>query len=344
MLSLGIGDVGRHYRNTYHLLNDKDKRLVRSLLKSIIFCILFGYAAIALKENEHSPYPAYVSDQTWPYITWLLEAVVVLVTGIAAALAFTLFDRIGAITPIEADIREIMKHNKREAQQLSGYNKYIRARTDFGLSGIMATTREGGVSKMQIDEGRMDSAVIALLDECEAGWSVDYMNSFINSDQEYYQAILRAVARGVKFRLMLMFPDENTPATQSRFKDYQIPHCSTIKDFVSYITPKYYHFDSLRRDAARLKKANGGTFDIRYYKDSLNFPLIIIEPQPAEGTNSETVAYTGFYAGVSSETMPYVEWRHGEFDMIKTFKRLFQKKWDACGGLSHIFKRNAPSS
>jgi hypothetical protein len=42
------------------------------------------------------------------------------------------------------------------------------------------------------------------------------------------------------------------------------------------------------------------------------------------------VAFTGFYGRLSSESMPYIEWRGGEFRAIQRFADIFDGKWEQC--------------
>ena len=335
LYNFGFADVKNQYQDGYRKLDEDDKQLVRSFVKVILLFVIISLSLIIANRMMQLSQTAGAA----------LEIGLALCAGIIVALSFSLFERVGILTPIESNIRAIMRDSKREADLLSDYDDYRRAKTDFGFQSVAAKTSDDGPGSITIDERGMDDIILDLFKQAQPGSSVDYMNSFVNSDYEYYRTIKAAVQRGVNVRMLLMDPDPSKAAAQARFRDYRrfVPGCTTMTEFIDHIMHRYDDFDGLKNEIekGRSRKRSSGRFEIRYYSDALNFPLVTIR-DPSSEARLPDVAYTGFFAGVSSESMPYLEWRGGLFRIIQHFYDLFEHKWRDSADKTHLHQKNIP--
>ncbi len=89
----------------------------------------------------------------------------------------------------------------------------------------------------------------------------------------------------------------------------------------------------------RKKDESIGSYEIRYYHTSLNFPLVLVSDKSTPYI--PVVAYTGFYTKKDSEQMPYIVWRDGDIRIVNDFYQLFQHKWNLHSDTTYLNPENA---
>lgn len=325
------------------IFKKRDKEIVYSYIKITIVNLIVLISIFAILNSS-------IGNIIFKFILNIVAAVM---AGLVVAISFSILDRLGILMPIERDIKSLIDMSSQQQEtvkiasaEISGYSKYRDARHRFGFNAILGEIDRDHSEKPVIDQRKMDDLIIDIFNSRSEGSKIYFMNSYLSPDFDYYAAIKSAVKRGVEVRMMLMLPKASKPAVIARFTDQKNSNApfDNIKEFIEYIRPHYQRFDGLRYE---LEKENmtenfDGSFEIRYYSISLNFPLILIKDTNST-SDSFDVAYTGFYAGRSSEQMPYIEWRGGDFRIISYFSKLFEGKWDECADATYFFSKNAPA-
>ena len=281
-----------------------------------------------------------------------------LILALVTSITFALVDRLNILTPVENqlsagvakmqsqmdEITKIIKDDsinfKAQSESMHDYEKYIRTRLSFGFHDIrgqkMALAEKDGRGK---PPEREDIVKLALASTPDGG-TLRYMISFISNAPLFLEHIRPAIARGINIKLMLMMPNEETDIVKARYRDCfgQDIH-RTLAHFLNTLKPQA-EIIIAERNYHRLKRKLGeGQFDVEFFTQSLNFPLLISTPDDRDSALdrvSYEVAYTGFYAGRNAEDMPYIVWGAGDFKIIDAFKELFDAKWSACSKLQEI--------
>lgn len=268
--------------------------------------------------------------------------------------SFTIFDRIGVAAPLEEKLSNTLHMMQAQSQEFKAivdqqpdYPSYIAARQKFGLVGV-----KGDIDKRtkppQVKRGS-DAFILSVIDAAPSGSTIRYMNTYMEDESRYRFAIEEAAKRGVDLKIMLVYPDiQNSAAFIARYEDClkDIFHGDRIEEVIHLVRGMMHPLDCVPRKIRSLRStdSNIGSVEIRYYSRSLNFPMLIVtNPLPHHRTVLEgDVAYTGFYTKFSSEAMPYLEWRDGEFRMIEKFSALFDHKWEQYADATYIFRENNP--
>ena len=260
---------------------------------------------------------------------------------------FSLLDRVGVLLPIVHENAKQAEALKAASDTLAGFSKYRIARYEYGFNAIRG--HEEGIDPSALFSNFGENQfILDIISKSQRGTQISIMNSFFEHDAMYEEVIRKAIYRGVDFRMLLMRPEKSSPVVLARFKEYfesEPPELSNIERFIERIRPKYHKFDDLRRRIRTISEMaeslKNGNFEIRYYTESLGFPMTMVTIDQ-NITKVPDVVYTGFYTGISSEKMPYVEWRGGSFRIIDQFNALFNRKWNDCASNTFIFPENAP--
>jgi hypothetical protein len=261
----------------------------------------------------------------------LLKATSTISLSILIAIIFSTLERIGISVPASKSLTQTTEKLAGAIEYIDGFAKYRDARFNFGVNSVVGPSYyENNMEFIKDGEGKF---IIPLLQEVEKGSVISFMNSYLENDKLYYNAILDCVKRGVDFRLLLMKPDINSHVINTRYRDfYEVEQeYKNIENFVSMIQARCNRFENLQEsvEKANNEGAISGKFELRYYSKSLNFPMLMISKNGANNILPH-VAYTGFYTTISPELMPYIEWRGGQFQIMEKFSELFEKKWTAC--------------
>lgn len=327
IIGLGFANLFSVIASNYRSLRESDRLIINSYVAIIlIVSIALIYIGIQSRDSEN-----------WLYvITGLLFSILV-------AVVFVIFDRLGVVTPIASRIDKSNQLLESLIDQLQGYEKYRHARFSFGFNAIVGISGKKPESAPDISFEVRDFA-LAIFNDAKDGDEISYMNSFILNDISYYNAISQAVMRGANIRVLLMKPDANAPVVIARYTDYyeEANKYTSPSDFVADIMPRYRYLDRLRGEMEKRRETHPSTgkFEIRYYTKSLNFPMITVAKPKGMGIVVPEVAYTGFYAGLNAEQMPYIEWRGGDFEIIKKLDAVFKAKWKACRDSNYVFLEN----
>lgn len=326
-------------RDNFRSLEPEDRKLVNTYL--LIWAILLALSLWLFNLPETSMIPH------------LAKALDGLVLALFVSITFALIDRLNLLTPIEhqlkssvrrlesdmADLVKLLKEDsatfRTHASNLAGYSKYAVARQDFGFTNIRGIVK----AEDSLDDFETENLIRFALEKTPDGGTLRYMTSFISETPAFMSYVKDAMKRHVKVQLMLMMPTADTEVVRARFNDcYVKDQYSAVEDFAAMAklrAKNILHEMKILRDRA---KVHHGSFDVEFYTENLNFPLIISSPETGSHLDpiSYEFAFTGFYAGKNAEQMPYIEWRSGDFKIIEDFKELFDAKWTACAHLKEI--------
>ena len=343
-MNLGFARVWLQIKNNYSALVERDREIVSSYVRVIISTTIFIILILIISRM-------FIENEIFNYIINVIAAAF---SSMVVGFAFSTLDRIGILIPIERDFKTLIglsdeqgRAIRASTEEIRNYSKYKIARDSIGFNSVIAPFNDKDGIQSEIDERKMDDKILEIFDNRGVGSNIYFMNSYITAHESYYKSIKAAVFRGANVKILLMYPDSKKPAVNARFIDYNRgvsgQAYDNVDDFVQDIIPTFRKFDRLRWEIEKEReKSDGvGNFDIRYYSVSLNFPMILVK-DPNSTSDSMDVVYTGFYAGISSEKMPYIEWRGGSFRINSYFKSLFDEKWEECKGQTYIFPKNAP--
>lgn len=275
------------------------------------------------------------------------EANLVLAGGVAVTLCLGLFDRLGLLLPVQQSISKVsvdlrtnlqeistlhqkmlddFHHQMGEVRKTAGeavaafdsYEKYRSSRQDFGfvsVAGQDVTVKQDG------PHFESNSVFMAELKGADSNTTIYYMNTFLEQYQQFRRALLDAVHSGAHIKILLMNP-KSPEICKRRWNDaYQMDF--TYDDFVSDLLQDARKLCILRDQAAK----ESGRIEIRFYSDSINYPLVAVGRADEKGAIKPVVIYTGFYGARTSEDMPYIEWRGGSFGAYDKFMGVFENKW-----------------
>jgi hypothetical protein len=266
-------------------------------------------------------------------------AVSAAISGIIVGISFSIIDRIGFAAPIEDRLYDLLQENQQINLELQktvvetkNYTKYNNTRNRFGINDVKGRLNRNATGDVFIERGS-DEFAIDLFNEAKPGSLIRYMNTFMESADKYYHAISDAIERGVHIRLLMMKADTDSPAFINRYTDC-LQHIFPDRSPLSLINMINSHLDNIASLEATRRRLiacgkHPGQFELRCYWKSLNFPMLLLSESGNED-HIPDVAYTGFYGSISSESMPYIEWRGGEFRAIRRFKDVFDGKWKQC--------------
>jgi len=342
-LSLTIKSIKRQYKS----LEYDDRAIINTYILILIFISL---AIIFVS----------YSCQGFALFPVIFPALSGLAISVNAGIAFSVIDKIGVLTPISIKIENNMKllNNSIESirnqigddfellskrivenldavqeafQEHLGYAHYIAARNIFGFRSIDGMIKN---KKTEYYGGKRDFSepLAVIFHKAKPTQTIYYVNSCISNVELYVDAITDAVNRGVNVRMMLMTPSEESSAARSRYLTY-FSHMSSYDDignFIDGIRQTYNPFDEMTDNFSKRKidHPETGDFQIRYYCDSLDFPLVMIADKGKH--KLPYVAYTGFYIQRRSEEMPFVRWIGGEFGFIDLLFEFYNQKWERC--------------
>jgi len=320
---LSIKDI----RDNYNNLHIDDKSFIKSLMRwdGFLFFLIFCLQIVQ------------INLPTVAYIQVVVQTLSVILSGFAIGLTFSIFDRVGLLTPVEQKISKILqKQNETEllleetARDLKGFSNYQTARLDFGFNSIFGRIEESShPKKFVMTQGESDGRILRIIDSIGVNSVFCFMNSYIESSR-YSECIRRAVERGAHVKFLLAKPTVECAPLRHRFEDCFIKDgvYEEYQSFVGHVTDRVMPLVALKNlvKKDRIDRRVRGDFDLKFYSDSLNFPMISL----SEGgqTDLPQVVWTGFYGAISSEAVPYIEWRGGALEIIAIFHNLFSEKWD----------------
>lgn len=259
--------------------------------------------------------------------------------AIIVGASFSFIDRMGFAAPIEDRLLKLLNEIEAGNEKLDetvdktqDYIRYVNLKKKFGVLDVEGELAQPTSGHMEIARDSHEFA-LRLFEKAEPGSLIRYMNTFLEDEPLYYDAIGDAIKRGVHVRLLMINPHRESAAFLNRYNDclrYLYPYESSA-DIVTKIRSKLRVLENITflRDALVVEGKHPGLFEMRYYENSLNFPMLLLSETTEEG-KIPYVAYTGFYGQASSEAMPYIKWREGRFNANKRFVDIFDGKWDRC--------------
>jgi hypothetical protein len=249
----------------------------------------------------------------------------VLIT-ITLAITFSIFDRIGLILPIQRDLKATLTEAQtlwtKQRKLMEAAEIYHNARAIYGLFDVAGLQKDGP------DNIHGTKLIRRVILEAKPGNIVRCMNTYYDRSESLYEAIHKALKAGVNIQILILHPDQR--ALLAMRYDDAYKEQESEREFFENIRMGAEWFVGIqeRTSGNSLYK---GTFEVRFYRNSFNYPLLAVS-EPTEGGQSPEddkpiVIYTGYYGSKSSEVMPYVEWRGGEFNPYGNFIEIFTKKW-----------------
>lgn len=280
-------------------------------------------------------------------IKGFLESLSTALLGIAIGASFSILERMGFSAPIEDRLENLLQRSDQQQAALStavddfsDYGKYGNSRKKFGFQNMRGDLEYDPKGKASIARGSNEFSISAI-EALGPRALLRYMNTFLEEESKYEHALKEAICRGVHVRLLMIEPTVGSVAFSDRYNDCfkKIFNNQTDQETANFIRSSLIRLESIiefRNDLLKDGK-KPGTFSIRYYRESLNFPMILITNPPKKYvpvesllTRSPDVAYTGFYGQASSEAMPYIEWRGGDFELLSVFQKMFDDKFATC--------------
>jgi hypothetical protein len=310
-------------RNYLKLLVEKLKTPKGMLFVSLIFN--FGLSLVLIEEK------------LTPGV--LKTAAQSVFTGFLIGIAFAGFDHLGIFNSFKAEVNHILdgvKSNVEEMQttskKLIGYDRYNNARNIFGFNAVIGleSRANGQTGKKRFKRGNLFGAI---LEEADRNFEVCIHTTFID-DPEQLHSIETAVYRGANLKILLLAPDTESAALKARHRDVYLDDNKhpdhSLRSFATRISVLIDALEALRTqfDIDRKQNPQIGTFELRLFSKSLNFPFII-RSERREQTVKDVV-YSGFYSTTKGIDMPYIVWRGGEFEITDQFRCLWRQKWEDC--------------
>ena len=312
-------------RDNYSNLDENGKGFVNKLFLWVI--ILFLSLAIVQFISIYSP----------PWLQLAMQTCSAIFSGLSIGILFSIFDRVGLLTPVESKLSEILENQIETeklltdtANNLQGFTNYQIARLDFGFNSIFGAIEQSSKpKKFHMSQGETDSEIIKLIDSTGANTKFCFLNSYIEASR-YRDSIYRAVERGAIIRFLLAKPKISSSPLCDRFNDYVVRDGVYIElsDFIFHVEDRMKPLVRLSNQVNLLRSEHKirGKFEIKFYENSLNFPLMSLNERV--GTSDiPQVIWTGFYGHTSSESIPYIEWRGGALEIISIFSNMFENKW-----------------
>lgn len=305
----------------YSQIKSEDRAHINTVAMIVLFCIALSIFVGHLIDGSKGVY----------------NAIIAILIGIVTGASFSILDRIGVASPAEERMEKIFESTEDQRakmidilEETQDYTKYSNSRKKFGFNNVMGNLEQNpdGTYKMK---RRSDEFAIDKFINAKSGSVIRYMNTFMENDSDYYDAIKLAVTNGVNLKIMLLKPDANSPAFQNRYIDCmeELFDHQSIETVAEMMKARLRQLDALMKSMKNqsISESGKGSLEVRYYTKSLNFPMLLLTENP-EIASKPDVAYTGFYGTISSEAMPYVEWRGGDFRMIEKLTDIFDRKWN----------------
>jgi hypothetical protein len=325
----------------YSSLKEPDKALVNTFILFLLIFVLAGVVCVVkFPENTAAIVLASVFSST------------------AVSTIYSIFDRLSLLTPVEGRLEKILgdmqlsittlendaksRATKNEelvekfigvTKQMVSYDESNISRQMFGFDSIVGrkpVRKSGGIDFKKRD------VLLKVLSRAKKGDQIVCLTSFIDNDSA--DAIQRATNSGAHLRLMMMLPREDAEVVRARWKDFYDGFHENCAAFVAYIAPRAQRIAAIRRRIENLNTIGSvhGTFQLRFYTKSLNFPLVVHSLASVSNAASDEYAYTGFYANMNAEDMPYIVWHGGQFEVIDKFKKMFEAKWEGCREMTDL--------
>lgn len=319
----------------YKTLNNSDRAYVNTILLFSSLVVLLSIGLVSYFDKQG-----------------ILSLASSFALSIVVAVSFNVFDRIGVQAPIEERLKDTFNALKRQSED---YKELLENRPDYSVIkvakdsfGLVAIRGALDVSKRPAKVLRgTDEFALEVINRAQRGTTIRYMNTYLQDTFNYCREIEDAAKRGVNFKMLFMYPDvKNSPAFNARYQDClrNVFYGKKIEDVMHQVRSMMHLLDALPNIVRSQRADNSliGECEIRYYSESLNFPMLCVTYEKDGSENIPTVAYTGFYTSISSESMPYIEWRDGEFNIVSKFIELFDKKWEKCADRSWLYDHNKP--
>jgi hypothetical protein len=276
----------------------------------------------------------------------IFTAFLALIFSIIVTMCFSAFEKVGVLLPIQRRlsslsddldeklkamgdqiVNEGAKAGERLEKAIKGLEDYEGSRTvrlKFGFANVAGLQIIGSATHSEPAVNR-HNIFLDELNRATETTTICYMNTVLDDIDNVTRGLLDAVSRGVEIRMLVMNPKATT-LVEARFEDIRRHSTySTIESFVEFLTERAHH---LRELEAQLNKHgdHGGKLTLHFFDESLNYPMIALYRRK-EDVREPIVVYTGFYGSRSSEDMPYIEWREGEFHPYREFFEVFENKW-----------------
>ena len=166
------------------------------------------------------------------------------------------------------------------------------------------------------------------INEMGAG-EIKWANTVIRNQDKVWEAIKKALERGVNVKLLLMHEENLSQKSRGRYT------CKDRFDTERIERSIKLYGDDLRNQQNRFthryqnfkKDKDGGVYkgdlSIRFYKDSPGLPLFILE------SSGLRRAFSGFYLDSFSGSLPYIEWlpREEGRGLVENLSNFFEAKW-----------------
>ena len=214
-------------------------------------------------------------------------------------------------------------------EKMFDFDNYTKARNIYGLNRVDGPKPIYMTATDSKFEGYYD-LIDEIISGSVSGDRIDHMISFIEHYTALQPKIEQAVNRGVHIRFLVMMAQESE-AVKSRFVDIKnVRRWNSINTLIEILKP---NVRALKETELAIETSNrsllhaSGSFQIRFFTQSLNIPMIIFY---SAKPYSVPAIYTGFYTLENVEEMPYVVWRGGAFGIARQFISLFETKWKDC--------------
>jgi hypothetical protein len=164
--------------------------------------------------------------------------------------------------------------------------------------------------------------VIDILENLKPGQELWWMDTYPLTFAGDLDAIHKVLASGRRVRLLVLNP--RAPALTDRV--HEIRHALGLTD--GDLRQGFSTLCSQLKVLSQLDESVAANLEVRAYDGLPGAPmfLVIEEGDEGDGPDEKVVAaYTSYYLLESSQNMPYIKWRSGDF--AEKFIDYFKKKW-----------------